>query len=387
MERSEDYGNIAVALAEMRPAPRSEFAAELDERAAGGFQNPQRTRRLPLIAIATRLPSFTPRRLALVGVGAGLVAIVVSTALIASNDSQPTSVALDSAESKPPHQIQHSELAAKPTHPTSPGARHGVHAAPEIETFSRGTHSSVHGSAAYIPAQQRVPNVLVRPAHRDVKRAAEINLLADPAAVTADSTKVFRAVHDVDGIVLHSSTTAGTDAGARFEMLIPSAKLGDALASISAIDEVRYRREASDDITAPTVATGERLRDSRARIDSLLTQLAGAETESEREVIEIQLRAERRQAVTLRSQQDRLHRRIQYARVQVRIESDTKKGSGGAWGFADAIGSAGHILGIAAGVALIGLAVLAPLALLALLIWLARRTWVRTQRKQALRDA
>lgn len=382
MERSEDYGNVAVALAEMRPAPRSEFAAELDERVAAGFQHPQRTRRLSLIA--TRLPSFTPRRLALVGVGVGLAAIAVATALIAGNDSRPASVALDSSKSKPPHQIQLSALGTKPAHPTTSGAGHDVQAAPEIESFSRESHSSVNGSAAYIPAQQRTPNVLIRPAHRAVKHAAEINLLADPAAVTADSAKIFRAVHDVDGIVLHSSTTAGTDAGARFEMLIPSTKLSDALASISAIDEVRYRREASDDITAPTVATGEKLRDSRARIDSLLTQLAGAESEAEREVIEIQLRGERRQAAGLHSQLARLHRRIQYARVQVRIESDPKRDSGGAWGIGDAFHDAGHILGIAAGVTLVGLAGIAPLALLCLFAWLAQRLWLRGRRERAL---
>ena len=54
--------------------------------------------------------------------------------------------------------------------------------------------------------------------------------------------------------------------------------------------------------------------------------------------------------------------------------------SGGSWGIGDAFGDAGHILGIAAGVTLIGLAVLGPLALIALLTWLAHRAWVRAQR-------
>jgi hypothetical protein len=379
MERFSDHNDLATALAEIRPAPRSEFAAELDARVAAGFRNPQQTRHFSLTALATRLSFFTPRRFALAGVGAGLVGIVVATALITSNDSQPASVALDSTASKSPHQIQLSKLTPKQAHSATSGAKHGVQAAPEIESFSSSLPSSTNGSAAYIPAQQRIPNVLVRPTRRDVKRAAEINLLADPTAVTADSAKVFRAVHDVDGIVLHSSTTAGTDAGARFEMLIPSTKLGDALAGISAIDEVRYRREASDDITAPTVETGKRLRDSRTRIESLLSQLAGAETGAEREVIEIQLRGERRQAAGLRSQLARLHRRIQYARVQVRIESDPKRDPGGAWGIDDAFHDAGHILGIVAGVTVVGLAVIAPLALLCLLAWLAQRLWLRSR--------
>ena len=50
--------------------------------------------------------------------------------------------------------------------------------------------------------------------------------------------------------MLSSSTREGKpgEAAARFELLIPSAKLGDALAALSAIDEVRSRHEATDDI-------------------------------------------------------------------------------------------------------------------------------------------
>ena len=39
---------------------------------------------------------------------------------------------------------------------------------------------------------------------------------------------------------------------------------------------------------------------------------------------------------------------------------------------------------VAAGVTLVGLAVLAPIALLALLVWLTRRAWVRQSRERAL---
>ncbi len=45
---------------------------------------------------------------------------------------------------------------------------------------------------------------------------------------------------------------------------------------------------------------------------------------------------------------------------------------------------AGHILTIAAGVTIVGLAILAPLALIALLAWLANRAGVRRARERAL---
>ncbi len=50
----------------------------------------------------------------------------------------------------------------------------------------------------------------------------------------------------------------------------------------------------------------------------------------------------------------------------------------------DALHDAGHILAVAAGVAIVGLAVLGPLALIALLIWLANRAWVHRSRQRAL---
>ena len=194
-------------------------------------------------------------------------------------------------------------------------------------------------------------------------------------------------MHDAHGIVLRSNTTQGAAgrAGATFDLLVPSASLGDALAAISAIDEVGSRHDATADITAPTVAVGKRLDETRAGIDSLLSQLAAAETESEREALEIELRRERRHAAALQVQLAHLHRRTHYSRLSVRIGTGNSSASpSGVWGFDDALGSAGHILGVAAGVTLVGLAVLAPLAILALLAWLAHRTWLRIRRERAL---
>jgi hypothetical protein len=167
--------------------------------------------------------------------------------------------------------------------------------------------------------------------------------------------------------------------------LIPSAKIGDALAALSAIDEVRTRHEATADITTPTVALGEQLQDSQAKIDGLLSQLAAAETESESEAIGIELRDERRHTAALRSRLAGLHRRVDFSPVSLRIEigaSSTEPG--GSWGIGDAWGDAGHILGIAAGVTVVGLAVLTPLILICLLGWLARRAWLVRVRNRAL---
>jgi hypothetical protein len=72
----------------------------------------------------------------------------------------------------------------------------------------------------------------------------------------------------------------------------------------------------------------------------------------------------------------------------VRIETGAgamSEEDSGTWGVGDGLDDAGRILEIAAGVTIVGLAILVPLALVGLLAWLAHRAWVRSRREQALR--
>jgi hypothetical protein len=404
MERSRDHDDLAIALAEVRPAPRESFARELDERAAAGFLRRSRFSRTPLAGLANRLWAGSPMRLSFAGAAVALFAIAIATVVIASSDSGSRPIVINSGPTTPPPSAQDSKAVPRGAaegvpHVAAPESSGGVQysdavpqiAAPASSGPSRAKDSSaVHSSAA----ESSVEYSTSRPAkaggladlshHREIERSAEIGLLAEPADVADDSAKVFAAVHDANGIVLHSTTSSGSNGGARFELLIPSARLGDALAAFSSIDEVRSRHEATDDITKPTVTVSEELQDSQARVDSLLAQLASAEVESEREAIAAELRSERGHAARLHNQLARLRQRTTYSRVLVRIQSGSSTESGGAWGIGDAFHDAGHILGIAAGVTLVGLAVIAPLALLCLLAWLAQRLWLRTRRERAL---
>lgn len=398
MERSRDHDEIATALAEARPAPRDAFAEGLDQRVAAGFPRRSRLDGSPLAGFAAWIRGLPPQRLLLASCTTALAAIAVATVVIASDNSssQRTQIALDhptpaeiDGVGLPAHVqaggVQHSEAVPQFTEAVPQGA------APASGIGRAGNSAAGHSSEAesgveYAHSREfsKAEGLADLSRHREIERSAEIALLADPADVADDSAKVFAAVHDANGIVLHSTSSSGKGAGARFELLIPSARLGDALAAFSAIDEVRSRHEATDDITQPTVTTEEELQDVQARVDSLLAQLAAAETESEREAIAVELHAERGHAARLRSQLTRLHQRTTYSRVLVRIQSGASTEAGGAWGIDDAFGDAGHILGIAAGVTLVGLAVIAPLALLFLLAWLAQRLWLRTRRERAL---
>jgi hypothetical protein len=374
MERSSEYSDLAAALAEARPMPREDFAKELDERVAAGFPRRSRFNRAPLSVFADRLLGLSPQRL-IFAAGTGVLAtIAIATVIVASQAPSSNHPVRDGQALLPNWrgvQFEAPPATEKNAQPSSP-LRSGT----ALPSRSAAPASSASGAAE---TSGRT--------HRDIERSAEIGLLADPADVADDSAAVFAAVHDAHGIVLGSTTTSGKRAGATFELLIPSGRLGDALAAFSAIDEVGSRHEATEDITAPTVGISEKLRDSRARIDGLLTQLSAAETETEMASIEAELDRERRHAASLRAQLDKLEQRTEFSRVSVRIKTGTSStDSGGSWGIGDAFDDAGHILGIAAGVTLIGLAVLAPLALIALLAWLAHRAWVRAQRRRALRD-
>jgi hypothetical protein len=384
MKPFRDEAELLTALESLRPTPGPAFAAALDERAAAGFPRRTPAGDSPFARLLAHLRALPPRRLVLPAGGVALAAIAIATAVVAVSGTTDERLVLsmDSADGVQPRSAD------------SPGgSKLFEQSVPTIGNPSSASRSS-GGGAAEAQHEIAVPNLAgtesgVR--HRDVERAAEMVLGTEPADVDGAAAKVFDAVHTYNGIVLRSSIerNGGGSSGAEFDLLIPSAKLSDALAAFSRIGEVRMRHESTTDITAPTVSAGEHLRDSEARIDGLLAQLAEADTESEREAVEAELRTERRQAARMRAQLANLDRRASLSRVSLRIETgatSSSRGSGdeGSWGIGDALGDAGHILSIAAAVTLVGLAVLAPFALLALLAALAHQTWLRRHRERAL---
>ncbi|MDQ2631129.1 MAG: DUF4349 domain-containing protein, partial [Actinomycetota bacterium] len=342
------------------------------------------------------LESLRPRRLLLPAGAAALLAIVVATAVVSTNQNEDDGMPAESIallDQKP--QPERGAGAPQATPPAAgeaaaaedsagPEESAGVQYEADVPTTASAESEANSGTQAYGAAASPPPSA--KPRNRAVERSAELVLGAAPGDVGEDTSKVFEAVHAHDGIVMRSSSREGKAGGARFELLIPSDKLGDALAALSAIDEVLSRHEATTDITAPTVTTGELLRDSKARIDSLLAQLEEAETESEREVVEAELRQERRHRARLRASLQNLQRRADLSRVLVRIETGVKDtpSEGGSWGVTDALDDAGKILAVAAAVTVVALAILGPIALIVLLAWLTHRAWVRRERRRVL---
>jgi hypothetical protein len=428
MDRSDD--TLFAELREVRPKPRPEFTADLDERAAAGFPrraDPTRTV-TPFTLFADHWRTMSPRRRLMPVLGFALAAVVVATVVIASiggdrggSELVVTSATSSEASSGEAGGGRNGHLRTLPAE-SSGGEEEAAEAAgAEIESESsaaggagvsggeaiearpeeeaEGTkHAGEEHEQIYAPATPVIENGPkkspgVTAGHRDVERSAYITLGTKPGEVGGAAARVYRAVHAAHGIVLHSSVDSGAKGatGAIFELLIPTGRVDDALASISQIAEVRARHDASNDITAPTVGAAEELADSNASIEGLLKELGNAETESEREAVEVRLREERRRHAAIRSSLDHLRERGAMSEVTVRIVTShgagatpAGDGSDGNWGVGDALHDAGHILTIAAGVLLIALAVLAPIALIALLVWLTNRFRVRRLRERTL---
>jgi len=395
MEPFRDDTDLAAELRVLRPQPRPDFVAELDERAAAGFPRHSSQSASTLGRVVDRLRAMKPRQFLIPAGATALAAVAAATVVVAVSEPADDSAPLARFDASAPGAQPRANGSGEPALEASRSGSGSPGAGGDSSSVQYGTSTptlagkGMSGSAASTESSSSTGPFASRAGHRDVERSAEMILGADPAEVGSDAAEVFDAVHAVDGIVLSSSVTGGAagEAGARFDLLIPAAKLGDALAAFSAIGTVVSRHEATDDITAPTVRLGEHLRDSRATIDGLLVQLAGADSDGERAEVEAELRAERRHAAALRSQATKLDRRANLSRVSLRIVTDpgvTSPDEEGGWSVGDALGDAGHILGIAAGVTIVGLAILGPIALIALLAWLVNRARIRRGRERAL---
>jgi hypothetical protein len=440
MDRFDDQ-TLFAELRELRPTPRPEFTAELDERAAAGF--PRRDSRAgagPFARLAAHLRDLRGMKahqwlvpavgLAIAVLTAGIVAVAVSSnggsSRLNIETSAPNSeggggaaVESEAAEAggeEGGEALKEEEAKGKLHGAVPPVKSHGQFegnffgegseshaksseaAGPEeAEGTVHGGEEAVEGEVGAAPlkgfsAAGAAKSSTVNRGHRDIERSASIVLGTKPGEVAGAAAKVYAAVHAANGVVLNSSVESGKTGptGASFSLLIPSGKVDDALASFSQIAEVRSRHDATNDITAPTVGVTEELRDSNASIEGLLKELGDVETESERESVEARLREERRHHAAIRASLEHLHKRASMSEVALAIVTNhgagvvpAAKGDGN-WSVGDALHDAGHILTVAAGVLLIALAILAPIALIALLLWSANRFRVRRLRERAL---
>jgi hypothetical protein len=177
--------------------------------------------------------------------------------------------------------------------------------------------------------------------------------------------------------------------GGSFELRVPVARLDKAVADLSRLAEVRERTQSSRDITAETVSARERLREARREREGLLRALARATTLNETEAVKARLRDVNRQIATARASLRRVVNRATYANLSVALVAERGGAAGpieddGRWTPGDALRDSVRVLEVAAGIAVIALAIALPLGLLAGLAALLARTLGHRRRERAL---
>ena len=379
---------FAAELRALRPTPSPDFTAKLDERAAAGF--PRRPDDGGGKSWWERLRAWfaglTPRRALVPGGAFALVAVVIATAVVAISGSGGGSgdVAVTSANRRAAAVPNRAKLAEKPA---ARSRRHPRRMPKERFAAPRKKPASKNRNRAKAPAAAppMADLLTARPRRRQrsnppataISNARRRSSSAPRRTSSPKPRPASTGGPPGERIVLHSTTRGSRHGGeASFDLLIPSGKLNNTLATFSGIAEVRSRHDATTDITAPTVSASEELQDSNARIESLIGQLGEAESEAEREAVEGELRGERDHHAQLRASLERLEDRASMSRVSLRIVSGhgagvVPSGDSGSWGVGDALHDAGHILAVAGGVVIIGLAVLGPIALILLAVWLS----------------
>ena len=226
--------------------------------------------------------------------------------------------------------------------------------------------------------------------NRDVALEAEITLGTDPDGVQDVANKVVEVTDDHNGIVMDSSVADGEEgrAGASFSLLIPSGQVESAVADLSGIADLRSRSQELTDITVPTNRAEDAVADSKAKIASLLGELEQTYDEDERAALEQRIRWERSDLRRAETRLNQLERRADYTPVAVRVETggDSVSDDESSWGLSDAVDDAGKLLGVAAGVTLLALAVAIPIGIVVLIALAINRAWVRRSRHRALTD-
>jgi hypothetical protein len=375
-----ELAELSLLLADGRETPEEGFAASLDRRAARRFapepapgEGPGRQR------VRWRW-MFAP------GATVGLAAIVALIVLLGSG-SRP-----------------------RPIVPSAKNISTGAAASGSAPGASAAGTSTSSASAAGPSGSARVPaagaslgtissnGAAVSPAPtpstsgRQIVQSAQLSLSTPPSRVDSVAQQVFDVVAVQHGVVQNSNVTATTSYGnAQFSLSVPSANLSRTLDALSQLRgaNVVSRSDATQDITGQVGGAGRRLAEARALRTALLRQLAAATTATAISSLKSQIRDADAAIARDLSRLQSLQHQVAYSQIEVVINSVGLPGplvSGGS-GFtlSRALHDAGRVLVVAAGVALIALAVLVPLALLlGIGLWVAAA--IRRRRREQVLD-
>jgi uncharacterized protein DUF4349 len=379
--RHAEIAELALLLADERPRLDPAFATALDEGVRRRFEAAPRVRRRRL-AWSVWAPSAA--------VAASLiVAIVIVAGQGGSSSRFNGSVAGPSASTE--KRASHAGTLAlrAPREKLSPAAR--------PTAASSTAEQNVRGAAGPAPAPLPTLNGFGRfvgpaTAGRKVIQGARLSLSTTAKRVDQVAQEVFNVVGQQKGIVKNSQVTAngGNGGYAEFQLSVPNGNLSATMTALSTLQYARVasRTDTSQDVTNQFRVDQRRLADDRALRTALLKQLASAVTQAQIDSLNARIHDA---AAAITSDENALHainRSVGYSQIYVTINAGAipvrAHHGGGGFTVGRAAHDAGHVLTVAAGVALIGLAGLLPLALVLALAWWIYATLRRRSRLQAL---
>jgi len=377
-----ELAELALLLADDRPAVDPVFAHALDERVAGKFGGAAREAERP-----ARRSTWSGWLAG--GAAATLVAAVVALFVFvpgvdhaSSSSSSSSSAASSSAASSAVGTTSSAGGGAASEdatpHRTSSGAAASSAAAPATTSSS--------GPSGQTPQPQ--------PNGRKTIQSAQLNLSTAPSRVDDVAQEAFNVVGQENGIVNRSSVTqtGNADGNAFMQLSVPSSALAQTMTKLSQLTyaHVASRTDNSQDVNNQYVQAKRRLADAQALRTSLLKQLANAVTTEQVDSLKAQIRDAERSISSDESGLAALNHRIAYSNISLTIFAGsqppvtaTHHGSSG-FTLGKATHDAGRVLVVTAGVLLIGLAVLLPVAAIAALAWWVGGMVTHRRRERAL---
>jgi Domain of unknown function (DUF4349) len=375
-----ELAELALILADERPRPDEQFAVRLDQRAKERFASPARR---PLA-----------RRLAVAP--AGLVVVVsaiVAVVVLSSGGARPPVIRTLPGQAS--GSAAHSAPPAAPAAPAVPANAGSGTASSTASGTASSTASGSAGSAAgssVAPGTTSTPSPTPTPTPNGqrIVSSAQLSLSTAPDRIEQVAQQLFDVVGAANGNVIHSTVTAadGMSGFADFQLSVPSATLPQTMAQLSRLRgaSVVSRTDATLDITGSFVSTNRRLVDARVLRAALLTQLANAVTTGQIDSLRARIRDAEASIASDLATLNNLRRQVGFSQISITISTSPAPHpvTGGGFTIGRAAHDAGRVLTVAAGVALIVLAVLLPISVLAGIAGSVVLVSRRRRREQAL---
>ena len=378
-----DWAELAEMLSNERPEPDQEWAAELDEAAEHRFSHrPGEGGGSSWTGLATRLGDLFPRRITPVFATVATLAVVgvVAATTLSGGEGDQTDAVSDSPSADVLETTTEEPSIAESSggELAEPVAPEGDLATPPTDIGRSGSYSIGAGQGPISPGTE----------NRKVDRDVSLALTAPPEDVNDVSDEAISITRDLDGIVASSNvSTAGNDASASLQLVIPTRNLDEAIDRLTEIGDVKSLNEGTVDITHFYVSAKDRLDDAEAERRKLLEALGNASTDAEAEALRLQIADARRDIARAHAQFDRISRRAQLSEVSLTIEGDrnaSSKDDDEGRTFGDWLDDTVSVLRDVAGVLLVSAAILIPAAILLTIAWLVIRAILRRRRERAL---